>query len=515
MPDLKVPVAAVSVEGASAYPSADLAGLTADLVGPAVAMARIEAARIAILERYRNDGYLLTTITASLGDDRRLRFRVTEGRVAEVKLEGDIGAAGTLVLRFLRHLTQIRPIDQASLERWLLLSQDIPGVAVHAVLQPSSDDPGALTLVAQVSRTALNGLLTVDNRAFHLTGPQEGLLVLDVNSLSEFGEKTEFSIYRTAGDTQTFGQASEEFFAGASGLRVRVYGGYGQSSPSDYLRLVNYEGFTTTLGAAATYPVIRSRQQTLNVAANFDVIESETRTASGPGGAEERASRDSLRVGRVGAEYAVEDLLAGGDRTAVNTASLRLSQGLPFLGGTSSSNPTPGRAGEDLSFTKIVADVIRTQSLWQPWVGATVAIKGLLSGQYSNDVLPPAEKFLLGGSDFTRGFYAGQTSGDSALAYSIELQLNTAYDTTLLARPFAIAAQFYAFYDGGNAWQNLRTEPDTHLASEGLGVRLNLTRYTEFDVEAVHRQTRVPEGTPGIVKPLKADALYWRVLARF
>ena len=53
------------------------------------------------------------------------------------------------------------------------------------------------------------------------------------------------------------------------------------------------------------------------------------------------------------------------------------------------------------------------------------------------------------------------------------------------------------------------------LSSEGIGVRINLTRFLEFDVEGDIRNTRLPSGTPGAVKPLKADAAFWRVLARF
>ena len=90
------------------------------------------------------------------------------------------------------------------MERWLLLAQEVPGVTLHAVLQPSLDDPGALTLVAQVQRQAVNGLITADNRAFRQTGPVEGLVVVDLNSFTQLGEQTELSIYHTDGNTQNF-----------------------------------------------------------------------------------------------------------------------------------------------------------------------------------------------------------------------------------------------------------------------------------------------------------------------
>ena len=508
-------VTSVSVAGATAFPPGQLQVLTAGLIGRSVPVARIEAARAALLSLYRERGFVLTTVSATVGADGALRFNIIEGRIAEVKLDGDIGPAGVQVLRFLRHLTEQAPIDNATLERWLLLAQDVPGVTLHAVLQPSAEDPGALTLVAQVQRQAVNALLTADNRAFRQTGPQEGLLIVDLNSVTQLGERTEASIYHTNGNTQDFGQVSSEFFAGGSGLKIRVYGGYGQAQPSDALREIGYKGFTTTFGVGASYPLIRARQQTLNLVASLDALESEIRTDSGPQGQAERAGRDSLRVFRAGAEYAVEDLLAGASRPAVNFASIRVSHGLPFLGGTSNSNPLPTRQNERVDFTKVAVELSRTQTLFVPYDGASVALRARVLGQGSGDVLPPAEQFFLGGSEINRGFYSGEVTGDNALAWSFELQFNTGLDLTAFSYPVPITAQFYAFYDRGETWENQRTDPNTRLSSEGIGARFNITRFTEFDVEGVIRNTRVPVGTQGIVEPLKADAAYWRVLARF
>ncbi|MBV9734484.1 MAG: ShlB/FhaC/HecB family hemolysin secretion/activation protein [Acidisphaera sp.] len=515
VPAVSVHVSSVTVEGATAYNPQRLAGLTVGLTGPAVPLSRIEAARVAILNLYRRDGYPLTTVSAAVDAGGHLRLTVIEGHIADVRLEGDIGPAGTQVLRFLHHLTEVRPIDTASLERWLLLAQDVPGVTLHAVLRPSADEPGALTLVAQVQRKMFDGLFTIDNRAFRLTGPEEGLLVLDANSFTEFGERTELSLYKTAADTQTFGQAAFETFVGGSGAKIRLYFGQGDSTPSDFLRSVGYQGFTTVFGVSASYPIIRSRIQTLNVAGYFDVIESEVRTASGPNGAETRVSRDSLRVARIGTDYARQDLLLGDARPAINDVTVRLSQGINGLGASGNSNPLPGRPGERVDFTKLSGELVRTQTLMEPFPGWTLALKGLLAGQYSGDIVPPAEKFYLGGTEFTRGFYSGEVSGDSAYAWTLELQLNTGFNLNLFNRPILLATQFYAYYDRGEAWQNTPAEANARLSSEGIGVRLNVTSHTEFDLEGVIRNTRFPGATPGSVQALKADAVYWRVLARF
>jgi hemolysin activation/secretion protein len=509
VPNVNLAVRQVYIEGATAFPESRLAPLIAGLVGPAVPLARIEAARIALLNLYRSRGYVLTTVSAAVDKQGVLRFTVIEGHIRDVKLEGNIGPAGTQVLRFLHHLTEQRPIDVATLERWLLLAQDVPGVSLQAVLRPNADEPGALTLVARVARQAVSGLFTADNRAFPLTGPQEFLEVLDFNSFTEFGERTEVSLYETAGGTQIFGQASEDAFVGASGLRVRVYGGSGDSTPSGFLRAIGYEGSTTVAGASASYPLIRSREQTLNITGYIDAIQDEIWTDTGPGGVRDRTSKDSFEVFRLGANYAVQDLLMGVNRPAINSATVRLSQG---LGG---SFGPPSRPGEQLDFTKVDMLLTRTQTLFSPWNNATVALEGLATGQITNKPLPTVEQFFLGGSQFTRGYWAGEVTGDQALAWTAELQLNTGINLTAFGQPISLGAQFYAFYDWGYAWQLTRSLPNVHISSEGIGLRLNITRFTEFDIEGDIRNNRLPFGVAPNVRPIKADALFWRVLARF
>ena len=211
----------------------------------------------------------------------------------------------------------------------------------------------------------------------------------------------------------------------------------------------------------------------------------------------------------------MQDGLLGDARPANNTATVRLSQGIPGLGATRNGDPGATRLNERVDFTKLVVDLSRTQTLFRPWADATVALKGRAIGQVARDVLPPSEKFFLGGSEFNRGFYSGEVTGDNALVWSVELQLNTSYDLQLFNRPINLAAQFYTFYDRGETWENQRIDANARLSSMGLGVRLNVTRFTEFDLEGVHRNTRQVRASSATVSPLKADAAYWRVVARF
>jgi hemolysin activation/secretion protein len=508
MPNATVRIVNVTVAGVTAYKPAVITPLTAGLVGPAVPLARIEAARQAILNRYRGDGYVLSTVAASIDADGNLRFIVTEGRITAVKLSRDIGPAGEQVLRFLNRLTEVAPIDAATLERYLLLAQDVPGVTLHAVLQPSTEEPGALTLIADVSRAPISGLLTSDNYASSYTGPIESLLVANLNSVTEYGEQTQISLYHTWPDSQTFGQASEQMFIGSSGLTLRLYGGDGQAVPTGALGAVNYFGITTVFGGVLSYPAIRTRTQTLNLVGSLDGEDTSIRTGTG-------LAADALRIVRIGTDYAASDLWFGAARPAVDSATFRLSRGLPGLGASGPATADLPRPGEQIAFTKLAAELSRTQTLFAPWQGATLSLLTLLTGQWSSDVLPPAEEFYLGGLQFTRGYWSGEVSGDKAMAATAELQLDTSLDLSALRLGAAVPVQFYGFYDWGEVWQNQMQALQVRIASAGGGVRLNLTSAAEIDGMALDRLNRFPTGVGAGIAPIGAFGAYWRVLVRF
>ena len=513
VPDMAVQVTEVRIEGVTAYPPAELEPLVAGLTGSAVPLARVEEARLALLTRYRDDGYPLTGVSAEVDGAGRLRFIVAEGRIAEVKLDGDIGPAATQVLLFLEQLVTTGPISQGLLERQLLLAQEVPGVTVRSVLRPlPGAEPGALQLIAQVSRAPVSGLFAADNRGYELVGPEQAVAAVSLNSFTQFGERTDLMLFRSIDETQTYGQIAFETFVGSSGLRFRVQGGLGDSHPSGSLEKVGYHGLTSQFSAGLVYPLVRRRDTSVTLFGGLEALESEIRVSS-IGGPESRASYDSLRVVRAGAEWARQDLWLGDSRPALNTGTIRLSQGLDSLGASSNGANLAGRTGQRVDFAKVSGELTRTQPLFYPWEGATVGLFGLVAGQWTEDILPSVEKFYLGGLRLNRGFYAGEVSGDRAFSTSIELRLDDAYEVGAFGHSFDVGAQFYAFYDWGQSFENQAESPDRRLRSAGGGVRLLVDRRTELQLEGVSRLTRRPQGQN--IEPLSSNAFYWRVVTRF
>ena len=514
VPAADVTVRGVAVEGVTAYKRAEILALAGPgLIGPAVPLARIEAARAAILRRYREDGYVLSGVSVNIDASGALRFLVTEGRIAEVKLSADIGPAGSRVLRFLQRLTEKTPIDEATLERYLLLAQSVPGVSLHAVLQPVPGDPGAMTLIAEVARAAISGLLTTDNYSSRYTGPIESLLVADANSFTSYGERTEVSLYHTWPNSQTFGQAASEFFIGDNGLKLRVYGGSGQTAPTGPLALEGYLGITNVFGTALTFPAIRARNETLDLYTSLDAIESEIGLLSN--GTRARASFDSLRIARIGGDYARSDLLLGAGRGAVNEVSVRLSKGLAGLGASQDGAANLPRTGEAADFLKVDARISRSQTLFSPYEGASVALLGVVAGQFTNAIMPPAEEFYLGGLQYLRGYESGIITGDRVLTATIELDFNTSADLSAVSLPTPVPVQIYGFYDWGETWQHDAQSLSVRAASSGIGARVTATSYAEVDLLAAARLNRYPTGSGPTISALNAGTFLWRVLTRF
>ncbi len=263
-----VTIQAVEVQGATAYKPGELEPYYSGIVGKSVPLGQISTVLQQIQTKYRNDGYVLTVVRGTVepvGGRSTLRIRVVEGFISDVKIDGDIGPAGILVYDFLNKLTSIHPVNIADIERALLLAQDVPGVSVRAILRPGTGEAGAVELIGQVGRKPFGGFVQYDNRAAPFAGPHELLVGAQANSFTSAGERTEIILYDTPfNKEQMFGQAGIEGFVGASGLKLRAYGGYGPSEPSGPLGQVGFRSRLLIAGASAAYPVIRTRPVSLN-----------------------------------------------------------------------------------------------------------------------------------------------------------------------------------------------------------------------------------------------------------
>lgn len=511
----RIPVSptAITVEGNTVYSTADLEPLIRPLIGKTVTAADVFQLAGAIQRKYRDDGYFLASVVVppQRVTDGRIRLRAYEGSIANVVVEGDVGPVIEQARAYLSKIGRGgQAVNLRDIERYLLLTEDIPGIKTKAVLRPGKE-PGEAELAVELSRKSWDAYYALDNRGSRFTGPLQSFAVGGLNSFTPWGERIEAMQFSTFSRESNYFQVNGSFFFGAEGLRLRAWAAQGFINPSGPIAAIGYAGDLTLFGLGAAYPIIRSRQTNLSVNGGFEYYRSLVDTNTG------RLNATHLRILRLGADGNYRDDLDG-----ANFASIRLSKGLGFLGASAPDDPLMARAGSDPAFFKVQAEIARRQAIWSS-NNFALGVQGSLSGQMTGDVLPASEKFFLGGDRFGRGYFFGQVSGDRGIAASLELQFNVlvppggvgwSTPSSDLDMSRALPLQFYAYFDYGRVWNLLASEvPAITARSIGIGVRASLLEHLTIEVEASRRLDLRVDGAAAT--PLDPWAAFFKVTARF
>ncbi len=110
MPNIPIAVSRVEIVGATLF-NTEVRSFANRLIGPATPLTQLDKARQEILRYYRSRGYALTSVSLAIDRNNGVaRYTVIEGHVVAVKLDGDIGPAGSMVLRS-RQYRDLRPGD--------------------------------------------------------------------------------------------------------------------------------------------------------------------------------------------------------------------------------------------------------------------------------------------------------------------------------------------------------------------------------------------------------------------
>jgi hemolysin activation/secretion protein len=367
--DQEVEIDSAVFDGSTRYGDAELQTRFAPLLHTKRTLRDVIEAVRQLESDYHAQGYFLTRVWGAVDQSPNgnvLKVNVLEGYVGSVKLDGDIGPAGTLVYGYLQHLTESRPLDSATLERYVLLAKNVPGITVEPILRPLKDEPGAVELVAKVDRKPVDASISDDNRGPSTLGPNEMLVNVSANSFTSLGDRTTLTVFNTPFDNEEiFTEGSEDFFIGTEGLKASAYLGYGLLEPGSILRPAQYKSRLLLAGFGAEYPVIRSRALSLYVLGNFDVSNAIVDEQDFTPNVGHRVSKDDLRIFRFGVRTDFQDTIFGVDLPGANIAELKIHGATPALfGATRSSTPYSARPKEDYNFRKLTARFLRTQDLY-------------------------------------------------------------------------------------------------------------------------------------------------------
>jgi hemolysin activation/secretion protein len=351
-----------------------------------------------------------------------------------------------------------RPANIRTLERYLLLANDLPGLKFATTLKPSPTHPNASTLIVEVTEKRIDAVARIDNRGTHARGPWQYLGSATLNNILAAHEA--FTV-TWAGTFQLeelqYLAASYRQVLTSEGLTGFINASYGFGRPgTDLLRSLDYRTRSTVIEAGLSYPVLRTREKNLTLTALGFMTDDNSFELGAP------FTRDRLRGFRVKADADWADSFLG-----INQVNATFSQGIHGLGSTDNANPnaplpplpTPSTNAGRVDFDKIEGTITRLQPLFANFSAFLAAY-----GQYAFTPLLISEQCSYGGRFFGRAFDPSQLLGDHCWAVLGELRFDIPTGIKQLTR-----AQLYAYADHGETY-NINPAAGTPMHQQGSSV---------------------------------------------
>ncbi|MEH3104249.1 MAG: hypothetical protein PGN12_10125 [Sphingomonas phyllosphaerae] len=465
----------VRIEGATVIPVARLMREWKHAPGEEVSVEDVFRFANAVTRVYAKKGFALSfgVVPQQQIKDGVVTLRVVEGFVDRIDFTGDKLPRGLLghgpVAGIADRIRRSRPLRNADLERYLLLINDVPGVAARATLSPSPDVLGGSILTIDITRkrrsmdVGYNSFMPKSLGTHVVGGTVEGNALLtggDRLRVGAYQSVTSDAYWNVAGDYATV--------LDHDGLSLSVSGSYAHTRPTTpLLHLLGYQGSATTGRVALSYPVIRSRTQNLSLEVGAALAHTDSELLG-------RAElRDRLRSTVTALTYDVTDA-----HLAASSLRLGMEQGFKLFGATANS-----RFNGRLDYLLLTLEVQRLQPiarLGSGQISTLIAAQGQVSAK---GPLYSSAECSYGGRRFGRRFDSGSIVGDQCLLSSIELRWSM--PASIAGLP--VGLQAYGFADAGRVWQQGRLLPgerrEESAASAGLGLRLSLTDHISGGIE--------------------------------
>lgn len=466
---IKFKLTRINLQGEHVYTKAQLAELYQKKLNTMITVEQLQGIVQDITNFYRNNGYILSRaiLPPQHVADGVVYIQVVEGYVDHVKVIGVPKGAKRLLEGYGRKIANNRPLQIKVMEHYLLLANEVPGVEVKAVLEPSKTNLGASILNMVTETKTASAYLSYDNYGTRYIGPLQVSAGAELHSMFRSGDSTQFSAVRTTRPQELRYMAlAHNTPLGTNGMRLLVSANQALTRPGFVLAPLLLDGDSETVSATVQYPMIRSRTHNLTLDGAFNYIDSSVAITQQT----ILLYSDHLRTMRLGGSFDISDKWNGS-----NSVVAHVEQGLEFLGATPTSQANTGttsRVGGSGHFTKMDMQLSRLQQFGTSRYSAFLQV----TGQYALEPLLASEQFGFGGAQqgLGRGYDPAEIIGDRGLAGSFELRMNVSPEKALLQ-----AVQFFAFYDAGVIWnaRNIINQAQKQSAtSTGLGARMYFTK---------------------------------------
>lgn len=463
----------IRIEGQTVYDPAELAAVYKDLIGKTVTLAEVFGIASRLTARYRNDGYILTQviIPPQTIENGIVTLRVVEGFVDRVTIQGATRRNIAWLEGFAEKIRAARPLNAKTLERYILLMNDLAGVQARTVLSPSAT-PGASDVAIIVEQKPFDAFFQADNRGTRFIGPLQFNAGARLHNIFGLYEGLNVQAAATPGAGWGKGDPELGYIALAwqqplnhEGTALSLGASFTETHPGFTLKPFDIDGYAKAVNVELSHPWIRARNMNLHGALKYNYLNTHRNDNLGTGGAD-----DQLSVLRASYIFQFADRWQG-----ASTIAGEISKGLGILGASGRNDPFPTRATGDPRFFKATGEATRVQRL-------TNRLEAFLSatGQLSAHTLLASEEFGVGGISYGSAYDNSEITGEDGYAARFELRANNP-----VATPAQIL-QLYGFADGGQVHDPDNATPKARrrsLVSAGGGLRVTFSENFSGTIE--------------------------------
>lgn len=479
----KLVIRKIRVVGSTVYTQEQLAPLYEEVIGKRVTLQTVYDLAQKITAKYGADGYVLSrAIVPEQELDPKgasITIEVVEGYVDKVVWPEKLSRYRDFFTDYAARITADRPVNIKTLERYLLLANDLPGLKFTTKLEASKKNKGASTLIVEVTEKPVEVNARIDNRGTKSRGPLQFIVSPTFNNLLGKHEALTISYAGTSPLSELqFVAPSWRQVLTSEGLTFFANGSYSWGYPSVSLpETFKFRTYSNYVESGLSYPIIRAREKNLTVSGLAFASESYSFLGFVDPGPNQV---DRLRGLRIKLDGDMADSTGG-----INQFNITLSKGFLGLGSTQNlPNPPisfeggPSNPFGRVDFGKAEGFYSRTQPLFDRFSAQIAAY-----GQYAFTPLLVPEQCGFGGRQFGRAFDPSDLLGDHCWMASAELR----YDLPAAVTPFP-SAQLYGFTDRGTRYIIAGATSDVgtsqSAASAGGGVRLAWQNYLNVDLSA-------------------------------
>jgi len=459
--DTRLRLHKVRFEGGTVYPLSELREHYQPLIGHMISVGELQQFTERLTQRYRHDGYPLSYAYLPPQDlaEGRVQVVLVEGYIHDYELLGDIGPAAAYLKQMIARLQAERPLTQEAFERFIGLTQRLPGVSVeaHAAAAPGPDGHTRLTLRVQRRPFDADVTLSDGNR-----NDLQALFKVSSNAQTRFAEQLTARFLLPPGDDSMHYQSLDySQYLDAQGSQLLVSAARYRAEPGTRVRLKDGSDVTQrreserySIGLGQSLMI--APDEWVNVSGRLYSVSDHI---------------DDQRAGQLEYDTYVRALSFEGDWRKADSRRLRIVsagvyQGLDYLGARSD-------ADYDMDFLRFRVSALQSDQLFDSGQGVASA-----AFYWSDDRVPDTERAVFGGQHFGRGYPRDQAAGDKGwgVAYELNYSIRPGDGWVKLLQPYAVL-------DAAQAWYNGGPFEDAHMSSVALGLRLGDGRFGSVAVE--------------------------------